>query len=94
MILKTVIHHNQETSQFVADVAGKIAFLSYKPLSDGLDYYRTFVPPELRGRQIGQAIVEYALNYAKDNHLKVKPTCSFVKHYIDNHPEYRFLEYK
>ncbi len=88
------IKHDTERTQFVTLVEGKTAMLQYHVLPDGktLNYYHTFVPPELRGRHIGQDLVKFALDYAKTNHFKVVPKCPFVKAYIDTHPEYKELE--
>jgi len=84
------IHHDKDHTQFVAMVDGKKAMLQYIPLPDGktLNYYHTFVPPELRERHIGKDLVKYALDYARENHFKVIPQCPFVRAYIENHPEY------
>lgn len=86
-----IINHSKDTHQFVAIVEGKVSTLDYTVSDDGkvLDYYSTFVPKELRGRNIGQDLVKTALDYAKDNQLKIKPTCPFVKRIIDQHPEYK-----
>jgi hypothetical protein len=88
-----IVNHSKDTHQFVVIVEGKVATLDYSVSADGkiLDYYSTFVPKELRGRNIGQDIVKYALEYAKDNQLKIKPTCPFVKRMIDEHPEYQSI---
>lgn len=84
------ITHDADHKQFVTIVEGKTATLKYSLSADGkiLDYYSTFVPPELRGRNIAQDIVKFALDYAKDNNYKVIPSCPFIKAYIDRNPEY------
>jgi len=38
--------------------------------------------------------MKHVLEYAKSINLKVHPLCSFAKHYIDKHPEYRELLYR
>lgn len=88
--MKITITHIIEDHQFSYREDGKTARLDYAILPDGktLDYYSTYVPPELRGRQIAQMIVEFALDYAKTNHYKVMPSCSYVSSYIKRHPEY------
>lgn len=90
--MNTIVHH-QTSHQFITEVEGKIAHLDYTPSIDGkvLDYHHTFVPLELRGRHIAQDIVKFALEYAKANHFKIIPTCSFVERYIEQHPEYQSL---
>lgn len=87
------ITHNPDDKEFKAVVEGKTAFLSYNVSPDGktLNYFTTFVPPEIRGRHIAQNIVKFALDYAKENNFRVIPSCPFVKAYIDRHPEYKDL---
>ena len=89
--MKLDVQHNKETKQFYAIVEGKTCKLDYSTTADGkiLDYRSTFVPEELRGRKIAEEIVKYAMEYAKDNHFKVIPSCSYVKRFVDAHPEYQ-----
>ena len=84
------IEHDIDNHLFYTIVDGQTARLSYQPLPDNktLDYQSTFVPPDLRSRRIGYYLVEFALNYAKDNGFKVIPSCWFVAKYLDNHPEF------
>ena len=91
--MNIVIEHDQENSQFVSEIDGKISYLKYEMLPDGktLDYLSTYVPSELRGRQIAGQITKFALDYAKENHYKVIPSCSYVQAYIESHPEYQDL---
>lgn len=51
----------------------------------------TIVPEEMEGKGIGSALVKHALEYARHEHLYVKPTCPFIRAYIDRHPEYKDL---
>jgi predicted GNAT family acetyltransferase len=85
------IEHHKDKHQFTTQVDGKVATLNYFVSSDGktLEYYSTFVPPELRGRHIGQDIVKFALDFAKEHDYKVDPTCPFVSQYIERHPKYK-----
>lgn len=87
------IQHDQNTKQFFVDIDGKIAKLNYKVLPDNktLDYYSTFVPPELRGQKLADRITLFALDYARQNHYKIIPTCPFVKTLLTRHPEYQDL---
>lgn len=87
------IQHNKEKKQFIAVIEGRTCTLAYEVSSDEkiLDYYSTFVPPELRGRHIGDDIVKYALEYAKENNYQIIPSCPFVKRIIDRHPEYKIV---
>jgi predicted GNAT family acetyltransferase len=48
----------------------------------------TEVDPGVGGRGIGSALVAGVLAAARERGLTVLPYCSFVRHYIQQHPEY------
>lgn len=84
--------HDESKQCFYVIVDGKISHLKYRKINEQtLVYASTFVPQELRNKKIAARIVEYALKYATDHHYFVIPSCSFVKDYIDRHPQYRNL---
>ena len=71
---------------------GGEAFIEYAERGAGtLDLLHTIVPPEAQGAGIGTRMVEQVLRYARDNHLRVVPSCPFVAAYLDEHPEDRDL---
>jgi uncharacterized protein len=76
--------------RFTLEVGDRVAVLEYRTLDGGatLDYYRTFVPPALRGRGLASELTDFALRYALEQQLKVVPTCPFVAAYIDGHREF------
>jgi predicted GNAT family acetyltransferase len=47
----------------------------------------TEVDPSVGGRGIGTALVAGVLTAARERGLHVLPYCSFVRHYIQQHPE-------
>ena len=86
------ITHNPTTQRFETVIDGHTAFLSYEMIDDKtLNYNHTIVPPELGGRGVGTALAKHALDYARDNHKKVVPSCSFVASYIQRRVEYQSL---
>jgi uncharacterized protein len=90
--MKTIIANNEEENKFYLRLDGKEAFLKYKiKEGDIIDLQKTYVPQEFRGQEIGEAIVKEALTFADKNNLKVIPTCSFVKSYIEENKEYERL---
>ena len=65
---------------------------AYRRVDDTtLDYTSTFVPPELRGRGVGERLVLHALDWARAEGRRVVPTCWFVGKMLDQHPEYADL---
>jgi len=86
------IRHDTERQRFVVQVDGTEGTLDYRRLDDHtLDFRSTFVPRELRGRGIGERLVLYGLDHAREHGQKVVPTCPFVGRVVDDHPEYRDL---
>jgi len=72
--------HEPKARRFVAKIGGAEAVADYRIDADGvLDIYRTFTPVSLRGQRIGRALVEFALDHALREGLRVRPTCPFVK---------------
>ena len=47
----------------------------------------TEVDPAVGGRGIGSALVAGVLDAARERELTVLPYCSFIRHYIQQHPE-------
>lgn len=86
------IRHDQEARRFVIEIDGRESFLSYVPLdAKTLDYRHTFVPDALRGRGVASRLVKHALDYAKDQQMKVLPTCPFVARIMERDAAYADL---
>ena len=87
-----IIHDNKKLTRFELAVEESLAFVAYR-ISDGvMDLYHTESPKELAGRGIASRLVKKALETARQHGLKVKPTCSFVKAYMERHTEYTDLK--
>jgi len=83
------VKHSKEERKFYGEIDGIEAHLMYsEPGEDILNYYHTFVPPELRGRGIAGKLVLAALEYARENNKKVIPSCSFVYAFLQRNKEY------
>jgi hypothetical protein len=83
------VEHKADEGRFVVAMEGHEAELSYSHIDDAtLDYTHTYVPNEFRGRGVGARLVKRALDYAKENGYKVKPTCPFVSSFVERKPEY------
>lgn len=52
-----------------------------------IEFTRTYVPESLRNTGLGTRLVEKGIEFAKSNNYKIEPTCEFVAHYLENHPE-------
>jgi predicted GNAT family acetyltransferase len=80
---------NNETShQFEIPTDEGRVLLRYVKRGDALDLVHTEVDEQFAGRGYASALARTALDYARANHLKVIPTCPFVRTYLQRHPEY------
>ncbi|HVI49546.1 MAG TPA: GNAT family N-acetyltransferase [Chitinophaga sp.] len=85
------IQQNTTKHQFETTIDGHTAFIVYSLFPGGIAYVHTEVPPELEGKGIASQLAKYVLEYARVNHLKVKPLCPYVNAYMKRHPEYNDL---
>ena len=51
----------------------------------------TVVEPEVAGNGIASMLARAALDHAREQHLTVIAECSFVRGFIERHPEYQDL---
>ncbi len=70
---------------------GKYAYLKYRVNQNGLYIDSTFTPEEYRDRGLARKLTEAAIEYARQNSLKIVPNCSYAERYFGKHPEYRDL---
>ena len=82
------VTHHADARRFVVELPDGLAYLAYEPL-DGrtLDLLHTVVPDAEQGRGVGSALVEAAFDHARDNGLKLVPSCPFVSEWLGDHPE-------
>lgn len=74
---------------FVADENNKPrAWVNYLPKAGVLVANHVFVSPELRGQGLAQRLVAHLVDYARQNDLKIKPTCPYAVKSFAEHPEY------
>ncbi len=85
------VQHNPQVKRFETTVEGVSAFLTYTQEEKVLTLLHTEVPPALEGRGIGSRLAGSALDYARQQNLKVVAKCSFVAKYIERHQEYADL---
>lgn len=84
--------HVPERQRFEIDLGGgAVAELDYRLRGDTVSMVHTGVPPAFQGQGIAAIITKHALDWARDNDYKVIPSCSFVRTYIERHPEYKPL---
>lgn len=98
MILYPIMNMEPEL-EVVSDVIGNRFYVAlggegvllYSLKDEVMDLYHTEVPASLRGKGVGALLVKSALEYAFQNGFGVRPTCTYVQHYLSKHPEYQQL---
>lgn len=81
------VTHNALAHRFEAMVEGLRSELDYQLTGNVVWMTHTGVPRELEGRGIAAQLVVAALAWAREQGLKVKPSCSYVAAYMRRHPE-------
>jgi uncharacterized protein len=79
---------NEASHRLELSIGESVAFIDYKLQQDKLFLIHTEVPAALEGKGVGTAIVQKALQYAKDNHYLVVPICPFVQTYLKRHSQW------
>lgn len=83
---------NELMHRFELIIDGKIAFLEYQHQSpEVLAFTHTFVPTELRGRNLAAILTKYALEDARQQGKKVAPMCSYVDVVMQRNKEFNLL---
>lgn len=85
------VRHNAAEQRFEAEVEGQLSVAEYTLREGEITFTHTYTPPVLRGRGIAEKLVRAALDYARDQRLRVVPACSYVALYVQRHPEYQPL---
>jgi predicted GNAT family acetyltransferase len=74
-------------SRFELDADGVTAIANYRLAGNVMTFTHTEVPPAARHGGIASRLI----GGARQRGLKIVPGCSFVKAYVDHHPEVRDL---
>ena len=88
------IIHDKARGRFVLPLAaeGDEAVLRYDREEGVLDLYHVFVPPQHRSRGHAGRLVIAAFDYAREQGLKVRPTCPFISgDFLPRFPQYQDL---
>src|SRR6185369_7480789 len=71
---------------------GKEAEMTFRKIGTSvIAIDHTYVPPEFRGNNIAQRLVERGISDARKDGVKVKPECSYAVAQFRRHPEWSDL---
>jgi predicted GNAT family acetyltransferase len=82
-----LVQHNQARQRFESRVDSLLCVADYDLIDGVMWMTHTEVPPALAGRGIAAELVKAALAHARGQGLKVRPACSYVRVYMQRHPE-------
>ncbi|MDY4789903.1 MAG: GNAT family N-acetyltransferase [Bacteroidales bacterium] len=89
---KIEIINNKEKNRFELFANEKEAGeIDYQIKDSKLIINHTGVNKEYEGKGLAKLLVEYAVNYARENNFKITPICPYVKIVIERNKEYHDL---
>lgn len=78
------IEHQQDKQRFIIPFEGYEAVLEYQVSGKNIDFNRTFVPNELRGKGLAERLVRHGLRWAKSQDLAIQASCWYVQKFLKN----------
>ncbi|HUD86600.1 MAG TPA: GNAT family N-acetyltransferase [Xanthobacteraceae bacterium] len=87
----TTIRDNTALSRFELDADGVTAFMTYRIAGNVITLIHTETPVEARDHGIASQLIKGVLETVRARGLKIVPRCTFVRAYLDKHPEFRDL---
>jgi uncharacterized protein len=79
------VSDNAAQSRFELKVDGHVAYLQYERTPNTLTLIHTEVPVEIRGRHIGERLVEAALAIGRSEGRRIVVICPFARAYMRRH---------
>ena len=76
------IEHQQDKQRFIIPFEGYEAVLEYQVSGKNIDFNRTFVPNELRGKGLAERLVRHGLRWAKSQDLAIQASCWYVQKFL------------
>ena len=91
-MMNTDPRKNTLTNRYELNLDDKLAYLAYEEREGGVvAFTSTFVPPELRGKNVAAILTRFALEDVRARGGKVAPVCSYAVAFLERNPEYADL---
>jgi predicted GNAT family acetyltransferase len=81
--------HGRKGAFYIDEDGEWIAELTYSKNGNTMTIDHTEIDEKLRGEGIGQDMVKAAVEYARENGLKIKPVCPYARKIIESTPEFQ-----
>ena len=85
---KIEVTQNTAENRFETWIDGQLSKLDYMLDGDTIVMTHVGVYPEQRGQGVAGKLTQVALEYAKENSLRVIPMCPYIAAYIHRNPQY------
>lgn len=82
--IEIIVEHQQDKQRFVIPVNGHEAVLEYRLDGKNIDFNRTYVPDELRGKGLAERLVRHGLKWAKAQDYEIQASCWYVQKFLKN----------
>jgi uncharacterized protein len=77
--------------RFELRLDGHLCVCEYRRQGDVVAFTHTEVPPELGGRGLAGILVNAALQWVRDEGLRMRPLCSYVARHVQRHTQWADL---
>lgn len=81
--------HNTERKRFEIQLGEQMALVSYIVGSSEIIFTHTEVPRSYQGLGVAAKLTKVALDYAREQGMRIRPICQYTAAYIKRHPEYQ-----
>ena len=81
--------HGRKGAFYIEENGEWIAELTYLKSNDTMTIDHTEVDEKLRGEGVAQDLVKAAVEYARENNLKIRAVCPYAKKVIERTPEFQ-----
>jgi predicted GNAT family acetyltransferase len=86
------VRDNPEKRRYEALVGDQLAgHVFYQQRDGAIVLVHTEVAPEFEGQGVGSGLAAGTLEDIRSRGLQIVPTCSFIRSYLERHPEYADL---
>lgn len=82
--------HKKKGAFFIEENGERLAEMLYFHSNPGeIKIYHTEVSPKLAGKGVGRDLVSAGVKFARENDLKIVPTCSYAKSVIEKTQDFQ-----
>ncbi|GAB3289981.1 GNAT family N-acetyltransferase [Hymenobacter tenuis] len=86
------VEHSAENQEFTLEENGFGGELAYSQNgNDIIDFTHTYVDEELRGKGMADTLAKAGLDYAREQGLKVRTSCEFMRGFLQRNAQYQDL---